>query len=140
MKKLILLILPAALITAPALANIPAKVTHAFQVRYTGASHVEWKHFMGDYKANFSMGENRIRAKFDRKGNWLESEKTLAQDQLPMTVKSNLRKSKYSDWKIRSSYEEYLPNEKPQYHVTAAKGNFMKRSLKFDHHGQLING
>ncbi len=146
MKKLIFLILPAALITAPALASIPPKVTDAFQARYATATNVEWKHGIGShFKASFNLGEYRLKAKFDRKGNWLESEKIIAQNKLPMTVKNNLRKSKYGDWKIKSSYEEYLPNEKPQYHITAAKGSsvtkgFMTKSLTFDHHGQLMNG
>src|SRR5258706_4684584 len=140
MKKLFFLILSAAFITAPAFAKIPAKITDAFQARYVGATNVEWRHGMSDYKANFNMGESRFQAKFGRKGRWLESEKMLGKDRLPATVKTSLRKSKYSQWKIKSSYEEYLPNEKAYYHVTAAKGDFKRRNLVFDHHGQLING
>ena len=140
MKKLLFLILPAALITAPVFAKIPAKVTDAFQNRYAGATNVEWKHGLGNYKANFNMGEYQLRAKFDRNGKWVESEKILMNDKLPMTVKSSLRKSKYSQWKIKSSYEEYLPNERTYYHITAAKGSFKRRGLTFDHRGQLMNG
>ncbi len=140
MKKLLFLILPAALITAPAFAKIPAKITDAFHARYANATNVEWKHMLGDYKASFNMGEYQLKAKFDRKGKWLESEKMLNKDKLPVAVKNSLGKTKYSQWDIVSSYEEYLPNEKPYYHLTAAKGDLNRKSLKFDHRGQLIRG
>jgi Putative beta-lactamase-inhibitor-like, PepSY-like len=139
MKKFFL-ILSAAFITASALAKIPAKVTGAFQARYAGATNVEWKHGIGNYKAYFNMGEYKFLAKFDRKGGWLESEKMLKKDKLPITVKNNLRKSKYSQWEIKSSYIEYLPNEKPFYRIITAKGDFKRKNLIFDDQGQLING
>jgi hypothetical protein len=146
MKKMFLLILSAALISAPVfatmpgIATIPARITDAFHTRYATATNVKWSHVIGDYKATFNMGDYTLKAKFDRKGNWMESQKMLGRDRLPMTVKNSLRNSKYSQWKIKSSYEKYSPNEKPEYHVSAAKGDFERKSLKFDQHGQLLNG
>ena len=134
-----LLLLSAALISAPVFAKIPVRITDAFHARYATATNVTWSHMIGDYNASFNMGEYTLKAKFDRKGNWLESQKMLERDRLPVTVKNSLRNSKYSQWKIKSSYEQYLPNEKPQYHVSATKGDFERKSLKFDHHGQLLN-
>ncbi|HEY4876890.1 MAG TPA: PepSY-like domain-containing protein [Puia sp.] len=138
MKKLFFLILPVALISVPALAKIPAKVTDAFQTRYAHATNVEWKHFIGKYEADFNMGKYQLEAKFDSKGAWPESEKTLSKDRLPLSVKNNIKKSKYSQWKMKSSFEEYLPNEKPEYLVTVTKGDFLFRNLRFDHSGQLM--
>jgi Putative beta-lactamase-inhibitor-like, PepSY-like len=140
MKKLLFLILAAGFIAAPAFAKIPAKITVAFQSRYGGATNVEWQHTLVNYKASFNLGDYRLHAKFDRKGKWLESEKMLQKDRLPVTVKNSLRKTKYGDWKIKSSYLEYLPNEQPRYHITAAKGDIKRKSLVFDYHGQLIKG
>jgi hypothetical protein len=140
MKKLIFL-MAAGFITASAFAKIPAKITGAFQARYAGATHVEWRHsMMSSYKASFNLGESRLEAKFDRKGKWLESEKMLHKDRLPVTVKNSLSRTKYGDWKIKSSYEEYLPNEQPRYHVTAAKGDIKRKALVFDYRGQIIKG
>src|SRR5580704_146982 len=140
MKKLIFLMLSVTCISASAMSNIPARITAAFNARYSKATNVEWKHLIGDYKAVFNLGDYQIKAKFDKKGNWLKSEKMIGKDRLPMAVKNSLKKSKYSAWRIKSSYEEYLPNEKPQYHIVAAKGEFMVKSLKFDENGQLMNG
>jgi hypothetical protein len=140
MKKLFFLILPVVFISAAAFAKIPAKVTDAFQARYTHATNVEWKHMIGKYEADFNMGKYQLAAKFDRKGKWLESEKNLSMDRLPWSVRSNIMKSKYSQWKIKSSREEYMPGEKPDYRVTVTKGDFVSRNLKFDHRGQMING
>jgi len=61
-------------------------------------------------------------------------------DRLPITVKTSLRKSRYNQWKIKSSYEEYLPDERTYYHVTAVKGDFKRKNLVFDRRGQLMNG
>src|SRR6266700_1439569 len=120
MKKLFFLILTAVFFTASAFAKIPARITDALQAKYAGAANVEWKHSIGNYKASFNMDGYRLEAKFDRKGNWLKSEKMLKTEKLPVTVKNCLRNSKYSQWEIKSSYEEYLPDKKPQYHVMAA--------------------
>lgn len=140
MKKISVLLLAAAFIGTSAFAKIPAKITDAFHARYATATNVAWTHTIGNYKATFNMGDYLLKAKFDNKGNWKESEKILGKDRLPMTVKNSLRNSKYRGWKIRSSYEKYTPNEKPQYHVSAAKGSLERKTLMFDHHGQLLNG
>ncbi|HXB43747.1 MAG TPA: PepSY-like domain-containing protein [Puia sp.] len=141
MKKLFFLLLSAALMTGAAYAKIPAKITDAFHSRYVDATNVEWRHgIIGDYKARFNMGEYLVKARFDRKGRWLGSEKILSENMLPEAVKTSLKKSRYGLWKIRSSYEQYLPNEKPSYHITAAKGDLKRKSLVFDHHGELMNG
>jgi hypothetical protein len=140
MKKFFVMVLLAALIVAPAFAKIPARVTSAFQSRYASAANVEWKHIMGDYKASFNMGGYRLQARFDRKGRWHGSEKMIGEDKLPATVKNSLVKSRYGQWEIKSSYEKYLPNEMPSYHIIAAKGELKRKSLVFDHRGQLMNG
>ncbi|HEX4373730.1 MAG TPA: PepSY-like domain-containing protein, partial [Puia sp.] len=98
------------------------------------------KHMIGKYEADFDLGKYQLEATFDRKGQWVESEKILDKDRLPMSVMNNIRRSKYSHWKIKSSRETYLPGEKPEYRVMVTKGDFVFRNLKFDHHGQLVNG
>ncbi|HLY72325.1 MAG TPA: PepSY-like domain-containing protein [Puia sp.] len=140
MKKLFFLILPAAFASVPAFAKIPAKVTDAFEVKYTHATNVSWKHMMGKYEADFNMGKYQLEATFDKKGQWLESDKILGKENLPKSVVNNIKKSKYSHWKIKSSKETYMPGEKPEFHVMVTKGDFVFRNLKFDHRGQLMNG
>jgi hypothetical protein len=139
MKKLFFLI-SGALLSVSAFAKIPARVTDAFQARYAHAVNVEWKHFMGRYEADFNMDNYQLQAKFDRNGAWLESEKILSKETLPFSVRNNIKKSKYSHWKIKSSSETYLPNEKPEYRVMVTKGDFVFRNLTFNHHGQLMHG
>lgn len=140
MKKFFVMLLSAALISATAFAKIPARVTSALQARYASAANIEWRHIIGDYKASFDMGGYRIEARFDGKGRWHGSERMLTKDMLPSTVKNSLVKSGYGQWEIKSSYEEYLPNEMPSYHIIAAKGDLKRKSLVFDHRGQLMNG
>jgi hypothetical protein len=140
MKKLFVSMLCVAFISVSARANIPAKITDAFHARYPSAINVEWKHMMGNYKAIFNLGDYQLESQFDKNGNWIKSKKRLGQTLLPASVKNSIQLSKYNQWKIKSAYEEYLPNEKPEYHVVAAKGDFMVKNLKFDYRGQLMNG
>jgi hypothetical protein len=139
MKKLLLL-LAAGFIMIPAFAKIPSKITSAFHWKYAGATNVEWENNLVSYKAIFNLRDSRLRATFDRKGQWLQSERMLQKNQLPMAVKNSLGKTRYGNWKIKSSYEEYLPNEQPRYHIWAAKGAIKRKGLVFDSHGQLIKG
>ena len=140
MKKLFFLVLSATFITVSAFARIPAKVTDAFHARYAGATNVEWKHGLSKYKASFMLDDYRYEAKFDKNGRWEQSEKMVRRDMLPMSVRNGLHKSKYRQWEVKSSYVEYLPNERPHYHIAAAKGDFKKKHLVFNERGQLING
>jgi hypothetical protein len=144
MKKLFVLMLAAGFISASVSANvpfakIPARVTDAFQGRYANATNVEWTHGLASYKATFNMGMDRFEARFDRKGRWLLSEKMLSQDRLPRAVQNSLRKTKYGRWEIKSSYEEYMPNKQPSYHIVAASG-VNRKTLLFDHGGHWMNG
>ncbi|HZE86447.1 MAG TPA: PepSY-like domain-containing protein [Puia sp.] len=140
MKKIMVLLLSASFVTASAFAKIPSKVDNAFHARYSKVSDVKWSHGLGDYKASFYMGDYQYKAKFDKQGNWKESEKIIGKDRLPVMVKNSFKRSKYGEWNVKSSYEKYTPNEKPKYHITAAKGDFKRKTLMFDHHGQLMNG
>jgi len=140
MKKMFVLLLSAAFIAAPAFARIPAKINDAFRARYAGASKVEWTHTIGNYKATFYMGDYQLKAKFDKDGRWLGSQKNIGQERLPMMVKKGLHKTKYGRWEIKSTYEKYMPDQQPQYYITAHKGSFQRKTLIFDRHGQLMNG
>ena len=140
MKKLFVLIIAAAFMAMPAFARIPARVTDAFQSRYAGATNVEWKHGLSKYKANFTMGDYRYEAEFDRDGHWKESLKMMDENRLPRSVRNSLSRSKYGRWQVRSTYVQYQPNHKPQYHIAAAKGDFKKKHLVFNENGELING
>ena len=139
MKKTIFFMLSAIWLAVPAFAGIPAKVADAFRTRFASATGVEWKRTItGDYKADFNMGGDRMLAKFDEDGQWLESEKMLKTNEVPNVVRKGLDKTRYSTWEIKSCYEELLPNEKPGYHVTLEKGEFKRKKLLMDQEGQLI--
>jgi len=141
MKKFLFLVLAVSIFAIPAFANIPSKVEGSFKAKYGTASHVEWKHgLFGDYKALFVLEGYQYKAKFDKKGNWIETQKIMSADKLPGTVRNSFHQSKYNQWEIKETYELYLPNHRPQYHIDAAKSEFKRKHLLFDDRGELMNG
>lgn len=118
--------------------NIPARVTSSFEHRYPDARNVEWKDRITNYTVHFNSKGMNYMAKFDRHGAWMRSEKMMTKNELPIAVKEGIRKTGYERWEIKSSYEQFEPNQHPQYHVKAAKGDFRRRELVFNQRGHLV--
>ena len=119
------------------LRKIPAQVTDALSTKYPEAKSVEWKDKLSAFAANFEMEGIKYEAKFSNKGEWQSTEKELAEDNLPSPVQDGLSKSKYADWKIKATYEVYLPGDITQYHIVA-KSDLQKKKLLFNDEGQLL--
>ena len=142
-KKLILLCLVASLSFFSSsvyaqIRKIPAEVTDAMKEKYPNASNVEWKDKITVFQASFEMDGTTYAAKFNSKGEWQSTEKTLAESDLPADVKDGLDKSKYSDWEIKSVSIIYLPEDKSQYHLLVQKSDLQKRNLLFNPQGKLL--
>jgi len=123
---------------AAGIGAIPVKVTNAFKMKYPAAKNVEWDNKIVGCQANFQMDNTRFEAKFNKKGEWQRTEKAEKEYMMPGTVKDGFEKSKYKDWKIKSSYVYYYPKEGSKYHIVAKKGFLRKKNLVFNQNGQLI--
>ena len=139
MKNLVLIFAACFTITI-CLAKIPQKITNAFHIKYGAATSVKWKNNVINYTVTFNLMNAKFHATFDKKGEWLQSTKTLPINELPEVVKKSFGKTKYVGWNIVSSFEEYLPREQPKYHVRAAKGSMQRKNLVFDSQGNLVQG
>ena len=139
MKKVLFFLLMAAGITAHAqLGNIPAAVTEGFKSKYPHASNVQWKDRIGAYVAKFDDGTAKYEARFNSKGEWLQSEHAISEPDVPAAVKDGLAKSKYADWKVNAIYVRDLPGDKTQYRINVEKGDLQKKILLFSKEGQLL--
>jgi hypothetical protein len=139
MKKTFLFILLIAGIAAQAqLRKIPAEVTEAFKNKYPQATNVEWKDKLSAFAANFDDGSAKYEARFNKKGEWLQSEHASTEADLPAAVKDGLSKSKYADWKVSAVYTRDLPGDKTQYRINVEKGDLQKKILLFSKEGQLL--
>lgn len=145
MKKVLplfaLLILSVALLNplAAQIRKIPAEVTEAFKEKYPNASQVEWKDKLSNFVAVFQEDGVQYEARFNKKGEWKDTENAIDTDELPETVNEGYNKSKYADaWKIESAYKIVLPNDQVQYRVLARKSDLQKKNILFNSDGRLL--
>ena len=122
--------------------SVPGIVTDSFRVKYPSAKSVSWSSKIGGtYQATFTQDNEKLVAKFNKKGEWQNTTREISQDALPSAVKDGLAKSKYADkteWEIRSVTVRYMPGNVTQYILLAAKNDIQKRNLLFSADGQLL--
>lgn len=91
MKQLIFvaLVLICATATSFAQSKIPTAVTSAFNKKFPNAANIKWdKENDHEYEADFTWKEVKHSANFSDAGLWLETETTLAFNQLPEKVQT----------------------------------------------------
>lgn len=120
------------------LRRIPAAVTDSFKMKYPAATSLEWKDKLTSFQADFIMDNAKYEAKFNSKGEWLNTEKVIRQQDLPAPVADGLSKSKYADWKPENMYARYLPGDKTFYRIEVSKSDIQKKSLLFNSTGRLL--
>jgi len=139
MKKILLfLFLAAGMASQAQIRKIPAVVTESFKTKYPGAANVEWKDKLSAFVASFDNGSAKFEARFNSKGEWLQTEHGTTEADLPAPVKDGLSKSKYAEWKATSFYIRDLPGNKTQYRIGVEKSDLQKKNLLFSSEGQLL--
>lgn len=135
---MLFLFLAAGLTSQAQIRKIPAVVTESFKTKYPGAANVEWKDKLTAFVAVFDQGTTKFEARFNSKGEWLQSEHVTTEADFPAPVKDGLSKSKYADWKATNFYIIDLPGNKTQYRVSVEKSDLQKKNLLFSSEGQLL--
>lgn len=143
MKKIFSLVLIIAAVGFAVNANaqirkIPAEVTNAFSEKYADAKNVEWKDKLSYFASSFEWKGDKYEAHFNKKGEWLNTEKELQVSDLPSAVKDGFDKSKYTDWETKSVYRIDLPEDKVNYRVHISKSSVQKKILLFNAEGKLL--
>lgn len=118
--------------------KIPSAVTEAFKAKYPDAADVEWKDKLTNFKASFKMNGENYEAKFNNKGEWQQTEKSIEESQLPGAVKDGLGKSKYSEWEISSAAHIEYKDKKEEYRILVKKNDIEKKYLFFNSQGKLL--
>src|SRR4030095_6184339 len=140
MKKIVVLCLVFgfAIATQAQIRKIPAAVTEAFKARYPNAVNVEWKDKVSNFTADFEVDGIKSEAKFNSKGTWQETEFRIDTASIPAEVLDGFKKSKYSDYEIKSARRIDLPKDKVQYRIEVEKTDINKRVLVFNSEGRLL--
>jgi uncharacterized membrane protein YkoI len=75
--------------------KVPPAAKEHFYKQYPNATHIEWKQEGTDkYEAEFKQDHKHYTATYDAKGTFLESEKELTQEELPVAVLAAAQKIK----------------------------------------------
>ena len=74
--------------------KIPAEVTEAFKDKYPNASQVEWKDKLTNFVAVFQEEGIQYEARFNKKGEWKDTERAIETHDLPESVNERYNKSK----------------------------------------------
>ena len=118
--------------------KIPSEVTEAFKEKYPSATHVEWRDKLKHFSASFELNDEKMEARFDSDGEWLNTEQQIEEDDLPEEVTEGFDKSKYAEWTIDKVYKIELPENIFQYRVQVQKNDVQKKNLLFSSEGRLL--
>ncbi len=110
--------------------NIPGAVTNAFTQKYPAATNVEWDDRISSFQAKFIKDNATYEARFDKNGNWLETEKAITYDALPESVKSSFKSSKFNDFTVRTVAEIEKANGGKEFRLYI-RDNVVKRKYLY---------
>jgi hypothetical protein len=127
-----------AVTTQAQIRKIPATVTDSFKEKYPDATGVEWRDKVSVFSAVFSKDGINYEAKYNSKGEWLNTENELAVDNLPAVIKEGFEKSKYADWEMEKAYQIQLPDNNTNYRLHVAKTDIQKKNLLYSSTGRLL--
>lgn len=119
------------------LRKVPAEVTAAFESKYPEAKKVSWKDNITNFEARFILSDVETSAKFNKKGEWLVTEKTVEYIGLPEAVQDGFKKSKYADWEVKKVAMVDESDRELVYRILVKKNDVQKRYLFFNKDGKL---
>ena len=118
--------------------KIPSTVTDSFKEKYPRATGVEWRDKLSVFTAVFVNDGVNYEARYNNKGQWLNTENEIESDALPSVVKEGFEKSKYADWTIEKVHRIQLPGDEIQYRVMVGKTDLQKKNLLYSSKGRLL--
>jgi hypothetical protein len=118
--------------------KIPGSVTDSFKEKYPDASGVEWRDKLSVFSAIFVKDGVNYEARYNSKGQWLNTENETTKEDLPSAVQEGFEKSKYADWQIEKVYLIELPDNVTQYRLHVGKTDLQKKNLLYSSKGRLL--
>jgi len=118
--------------------KIPSTVTDSFKDKYPDATGVEWRDKVSVFSAVFSKDGVNYEARFNSKGEWLNTENEITEDALPPVIRDGFEKSKYADWEVEKVHLISLPEGTTQYRLLVGKTDLQKKNLLYSSKGRLL--
>jgi hypothetical protein len=126
MKKIICVLLPAALSMAACAQKIPADkvpaaVSSAFDNKFPDATKVRWDKEDEGFEANFRLKGEEVSALFGTAGNWLETETEMEPGALPGAVRRTLG-AEFAGYDVEEASRIEKANGETSFEAEAEKG------------------
>lgn len=134
---LFLFVFQLSIVSFAQLREVPLAVQDSFAAKYPNADAVEYVDNFVNVQVHFSSNGEKMRALYNNKGQWKETEKEMALEQLPSVVHDGFTKSKYADWKLSGVKMVFRPGG-TFYRVKTEKSDLLKKNLLFNEQGRLV--
>ena len=140
MKQLLLIALSIFAITTTSCSqkvNVPPAVTKAFNGKYPNATNIKWgKESAKEYEAEFKLKGNNVSANFGTDGSWVETETTIAANELPAAVNTAIM-TKYAGAIFSRTEKIEKPGNKIFYEAVI-KVNGKKKEIELNADGSFV--
>lgn len=83
--------------------KVPDNAKETFAKAYPNATKVKWHNNVTNYTADFKQGNDLCVAHFNVDGTWNFTEKRVNKDNIPKEAWDTYTKSKYRDWKLKTT-------------------------------------
>jgi hypothetical protein len=118
--------------------QVPTAVQQNFEQQYPGENDPDWHTDKnGNFEANFKIDGKKYRADYSPKGNWIETERSIDEDDLPKVI-LDILEEKFDDWDI-NEIEEVQHHSKGMFYDVELKDGKDKIDIEFKADGQIIN-
>lgn len=118
--------------------QVPEEVKSSFQEKYPGENDPDWhKDQNGNYESQFKKDGDHYRADFSPDGNWIETEQSIDEDDLPKAIKEVLEEE-YDKFKI-VEVELVNHHSKGMFYDVELKDDGEKIDIEFKENGEIIN-
>lgn len=116
----------------------PGNVKKEFSLKYPAAQNIKWYKQGKDFKVIFNEDGYNYQTKYNSKGEWLVTQRTITLNELPEDVKTNLSTGKFSTWKVNTVFVLFSPGMITQYRITISNDKDIK-NLLFSWDGKLLD-
>ncbi|HKC69160.1 MAG TPA: PepSY-like domain-containing protein [Bacteroidia bacterium] len=116
--------------------KVPASVQTTFKKQFAQANKVEWEMEETDYEVNFKTAGVEYSAKYNKEGNWLETEQEIKKTDLPPAVKQAVDKE-FPKAELEETEKVTLANNTVVYEMEIEQGK-QKFEVQFSADGKLL--
>jgi len=117
--------------------NVPDVVKNAFKQKFPTAQKVKWELDYENYEAEFKMDKKEMSVKFDKDGNWIETETPIKPSAINAEVKEFLTKN-FAGFVVKEAEKVETAAKGIVYELEVKKGE-IEYELVVSEKGQLIS-